>query len=80
MASRELVPHSKISMGLRGATSTRCLIRTTIVLAHQTEYPKIVSFLLGYKTRSSTENCGPTKFGYYKMNNFVLVNDCSYQH
>ena len=44
MASRDFVPHSKISEGLRGATSTHCFIRMTIVLIHQTEYPKIVSF------------------------------------
>ena len=57
MASRDFVPHSKISQGLRGASSIRCFIRTTFVLIRRTEYPKLVSFSLGYKTScSSTEN------------------------
>lgn len=56
MASRDFVPHSKIAQGLRGATSIRCFIRTILVLIHQTEYPKLVSFSLGYKTCTSTEN------------------------
>ena len=56
MALRDVVPHSKISQGLCGATPIRCFVETTFVLIYQTEYPKLVSSSLGYQTCSSTVN------------------------
>ena len=48
MALRDFVPHSKISQDLCSATSIRYFVETTFVLSYQTEYPKLVSFSLGY--------------------------------